>query len=362
MPEILNQIYQCLLFTKIDNKISCQLMQFLDTNAKSTNIVLLLDVKTHTIINGWKYENEQFVGNIISQKLLPQKVANGRVGELIVTYGGIWGCTIVDVKMKAGVLVLVVDCPVVSGGSGGPSGGPMNPTPYPVIIPVVGSNPVSAGNIFGSGSPKGINVLLSSFKTLCNSMNAPLSAEEEAYLTGNSSLMISILSENNGNYLAPEPFRPNLGPLGNYIRNKYLDSDFEKNMLEQYWLGLGDYTLSYSQLEDIDYRGNPENGAQRIPCSFSIPSYSKIYEQQYTFYNDPVYNAALGRATLYFSSPTYIPIYSYDLVGFYDFYDFDSKPWGTRSLTNEIKTRGVRYFSPSTAKPFAIRYPDTFRR
>jgi hypothetical protein len=133
-------------------------------------------------------------------------------------------------------------------------------------------------------------------------------------------------------------------------------------MLERYWLGLGDYTLSYSELQDIAYRGSPENGAQRGPCSFSIPPYAKIYEQQYTFYGNSVYDAALGRATLYFSSPNPGMNYSSDLVGFYDFYDFDTKPWGTRSAKNEIKTRGVRYFSPSTAKAFAIRYPDTIRR
>ena len=43
-------------------------------------------------------------------------------------------------------------------------------------------------------------------------------------------------------------------------------------------------------------------------------------------------------------------------LGFFDHYDFDSKPWGERSVKNELITRAVETVSPSEAKDFKIRY------
>lgn len=43
------------------------------------------------------------------------------------------------------------------------------------------------------------------------------------------------------------------------------------------------------------------------------------------------------------------------LNGFYDKYDFDPKPWGTRSVFNEIITRGYNIYSKG--KAYEIKYP-----
>jgi len=72
------------------------------------------------------------------------------------------------------------------------------------------------------------------------------------------------------------------------------------------------------------------------------------------FYNSKEYSLVFGRSTLFYNKQG-------NIVGFHDKYDFDSKSWGTRSTTNEIKTRMVRWASPKTAKPYYIRYGSSQR-
>ena len=67
------------------------------------------------------------------------------------------------------------------------------------------------------------------------------------------------------------------------------------------------------------------------------------------FYSSSEYDKAFGTATLYYNSKG-------NIIGFFDHYDFDSKPWGERSFINELITRAVETVSPSEAKDFKIRY------
>ena len=70
----------------------------------------------------------------------------------------------------------------------------------------------------------------------------------------------------------------------------------------------------------------------------------------HNFYNSPEYFLALGRATIYYNQVG-------TPVGFYDQYNFDPKPWGVRSYTNEVKTRAVNAAgSLHGATPFNIYY------
>ena len=68
-----------------------------------------------------------------------------------------------------------------------------------------------------------------------------------------------------------------------------------------------------------------------------------------SFYSSSEYDKAFGTATLYYNSKG-------NIIGFFDHYDFDSKPWGERSVKNELITRAVETVSPSEAKDFKIRY------
>ena len=75
----------------------------------------------------------------------------------------------------------------------------------------------------------------------------------------------------------------------------------------------------------------------------------KGFKCSVSLYGSNEYDYAFGTATIYMNSEG-------NIVEFYDFYDFDSKSVGQRSFQSELKTRTVSYFSPDTAKPFAIRY------
>lgn len=150
---------------------------------------------------------------------------------------------------------------------------------------------------------------------------------------------------------APES-REDLGFLGNKIRDR-AGSDFSKNMFENYWKGEGDVELSGQRFAGILMHikdNNPEiDGGSAVSLKGASGNKYPGTKSVVNFYDSPEYSLVFGRATVYSNSKG-------NVVGFYDHYDFDSKAWGTRSTTNEIKTRAVRYASPSTAKPFSIRY------
>ena len=61
---------------------------------------------------------------------------------------------------------------------------------------------------------------------------------------------------------------------------------------------------------------------------------TNVNENSFTvsLYSDTKYNYAIGSATVYYSSNN-------SNLNFYDNYNFDPKPWGTRSYSAEIATR-----------------------
>jgi hypothetical protein len=76
-----------------------------------------------------------------------------------------------------------------------------------------------------------------------------------------------------------------------------------------------------------------------------------FYSASINFYNsDADLALSFGRAMVIYKPTNGKNIYHH----FYDRYDFDPKPWGTRSIQNEIITRGYNWYS--NGKPFNIYY------
>ena len=118
-------------------------------------------------------------------------------------------------------------------------------------------------------------------------------------------------------------------------------------MFDNYWRGGGDQVLSSSRFAAI------VKAAKNLPGddqNIILASGSKGKARIVNFYNSPEYALAFGRATIYYNDKG-------QAVGFYDYYDFDSKPWGSRSTKNKLKTRAVESAGNyHGAVPFQISY------
>ena len=154
---------------------------------------------------------------------------------------------------------------------------------------------------------------------------------------------------------SPKPKeRMDLGFLGNNIR-KRAGSEFSKNLFENYWNGNGDFELSGERFAGIllYVKENAPKYSNQMPAIFIDANNGKVVghgtKRVVSFYSSSEYDKAFGTATLYYNSKG-------NIIGFFDHYDFDSKPWGERSVKNELITRAVETFSPSEAKDFKIRY------
>lgn len=148
------------------------------------------------------------------------------------------------------------------------------------------------------------------------------------------------------------PYRSDLGFIGNNIRDN-AGSEFSKNMFENYWKGGGDVELSSKRFAGILLyvkENEPKvEDKTNIKLIVSENKSNTGYRQTVNFYSSEEYNKVFGKSTLYYNQNSQI-------IGFYDFYDFDSKDWGKRSFKNELITRAVDFFSPHSSKPFSIRY------
>jgi hypothetical protein len=111
-----------------------------------------------------------------------------------------------------------------------------------------------------------------------------------------------------------------LAGMGNTIRDisGKLNSDFEQRMFARYWNSKGDYKLTTSEFNDILGNSKVTNVNE---SSFTI-----------SLYDNKTYDYGIGSATVYYSS-------SNSDLHFYDNYNFDTKPWGSRSYSAEVATR-----------------------
>lgn len=139
---------------------------------------------------------------------------------------------------------------------------------------------------------------------------------------------------------------PDHGFLGNQIRER-AGSTFSKQIFDNYWRGGGDFSISASRFESIvkASKGLPGTNYPANLTSGRIGTARVI-----SFYQSSEYALALGTSTIFYNNKG-------QPVGFYDYYDFDSKKWGTRSTSNELKTRAVDAAgSIHGAIPFSISY------
>jgi hypothetical protein len=141
-----------------------------------------------------------------------------------------------------------------------------------------------------------------------------------------------------------------LGLVGRLIRNQ-VDSSFEKELFERYWLAEGDLQLPQAEFDQI------AAGLGGLPIleSYQIGTANGLYfAHKFDFYSNPRYDAGLGSAWVIFDS-------SGRAVGLYDRYDFNPKPWGVRSVSAEMKTRGVNFSGRlAGAAPYQITYGTYF--
>ncbi|PKL80004.1 MAG: hypothetical protein CVV25_06010 [Ignavibacteriae bacterium HGW-Ignavibacteriae-4] len=149
------------------------------------------------------------------------------------------------------------------------------------------------------------------------------------------------------------PYRSDLRFIGNNIRDN-AGSEFSKNMFENYWTGGGDVELSSQRFAGILLyvkENKPKtSGVTNIKLKNSDGTYRLGYRQNVSFYSTSEYNKVFGTSQLYYNQND-------EIVGFYDYYDFDSKDnWSERGIKNELITRTVDFFSPNSSKPFSIKY------
>ena len=145
---------------------------------------------------------------------------------------------------------------------------------------------------------------------------------------------------------------------GNNIR-KQAQSGIAQDLFTIYWTGKGDVELSSQQFAGIlmylKENNIPSHAGEKIVLKGTSGTLYDGSKYNVNFYGSDIYANAFGRATIYTNEHN-------NIVGFYDKYDFNSQPFGTRSLKNEIKTRVVRILSPSSAYDFSIRYGYSNRK
>lgn len=111
-------------------------------------------------------------------------------------------------------------------------------------------------------------------------------------------------------------------------------SEIEQECFDNYWSGGG-----YMELSENAWSGVSSYSESIVGSGFQdgeqvIISGSIYYKNSVSFYDNPEYDCAFGTATVYFD------IHG-NAVGFSDYYDFNSLPWGERSIVAEIGTRTI---------------------
>lgn len=139
--------------------------------------------------------------------------------------------------------------------------------------------------------------------------------------------------------------------IGKFICRQ-MDNNLDKYFFSNYWNGCGDIELSTRQFVGILlYLKQHLN----IPIQVvgTLTEDSVISLCLVSFYNTP-YEQSFGSATLCVDSNNQI-------VGIFDFYNFDAKKWGIRPVYYEFFVRLVSRFSPSNAAGFNVYYGKPHR-
>jgi hypothetical protein len=113
----------------------------------------------------------------------------------------------------------------------------------------------------------------------------------------------------------------------------------------------GRYDLSASEFNDLATTARTSSVKVTSFSAITFHDGSAGTAIQLSFYASKTYDYAFGTATIYTQGSS--------IVGFHDFYDFDSKPFFQRAVKAEIATRTAATVAPSTAQPFHVCYGRT---
>jgi hypothetical protein len=138
-----------------------------------------------------------------------------------------------------------------------------------------------------------------------------------------------------------------MGLIGSMVR-LVLPGKFSKKLFTHYWTGNGDYQLSDEELVSIASEINRLGSGCCTDSSYiRVNDSAQVQKKTINFYLSKELAHALGYCTVYFKGNM--------LTTFFDDYDFNPKPWGTRPFLHEVKTRFMHFAGKLRgAKPFAI--------
>jgi len=108
-----------------------------------------------------------------------------------------------------------------------------------------------------------------------------------------------------------------------------LDSEFERTMFSNYWIGNEGIELSDLRFQNVkEYLSIEIDFRKAAGYNIMLNDGSKGKSFIVSFYTSEEYGHAFGSATIYTND-------KYEIVGFLDYYDFDKRPWGERSYKSE---------------------------
>jgi hypothetical protein len=138
-----------------------------------------------------------------------------------------------------------------------------------------------------------------------------------------------------------------MGLIGSMVR-LVLPGKFSKKLFTHYWMGKGDYQLSNEELISIASEINRLGPGCYADSSYiRVEDAAGVQKKIVNFYLSKKLAHALGYCTVYFNRNV--------LTAFFDDYDFNPRPWGTRPFLHEVKTRFMHFAGKLRgAKPFAI--------
>lgn len=127
------------------------------------------------------------------------------------------------------------------------------------------------------------------------------------------------------------------------IAKLFLDSEFELKCFDNYWFAMGNMVLT-----DNDWQGIKKHAESEYANS-GTNSGTNLKRVEINFYNNPEYNYALGRSSVFFEDNT--------AVGFDDTYDFNALEEGVRDAFTELGVFIVGSFGELYgAKSYKITY------
>ena len=158
--------------------------------------------------------------------------------------------------------------------------------------------------------------------------------------------MWEFMPESLTNIIFGEVSRPNLGPIGNGIRDQ-VDSSIEKDLFEHYWFGSGtDVDLTREQYKRIV---GIVAGLKPTGDPIEIVSGGRTLIRKQFAFPDGEFDAAFGTASVFYDKDG-------NAVGFYDNYNMDIHKRDTPEATLKVGAVQGACILAMKCQPFDISY------